>query len=128
MQPQIHHATGIACYVLMQMYNSFRQTMEQYFNPSANLPNVETVVTEHTPALRSFKVIAEFPLMRAQSSGAGMLALGADWLVQCMPNSAVIPECACRLSLPAPPELQAHALISSLCTSFACQHHVSRAQ
>ncbi len=50
------------------MYNSFRQTMEQYFSPSANLPNVETVVTEHTPALRSFKVIAEFPLMRARPS------------------------------------------------------------
>ena len=54
-----------ADYVGTQMYNSFRQTMEQYFSPSANLPNVETVVTEHTPALRSFKVIAEFPLMRA---------------------------------------------------------------
>jgi hypothetical protein len=47
------------------MYETFRQTVEQYFSPTANLPNVETVVTEHTPAMRSFKVISECPLMRA---------------------------------------------------------------
>ena len=49
----------------MQMYQTFRQTVDQYFGPNATLPNVETIVTEHTPAMRSFKVISECPLMRA---------------------------------------------------------------
>lgn len=48
-----------------QMLEGFHSTVEQYFGPNAQLPEVDMVSTEFVPGTRSFKLIIETPLAGA---------------------------------------------------------------
>ena len=47
------------------MLEAFPSTVEQYFGPNAQLPDVDLVPTEFVPGSRSFKLIIETPLAGA---------------------------------------------------------------